>query len=166
MFFWLLGIKHTSLHWWHVETRGSHQQWASISQGAGVSKGESCLAPSLQPGEVGFAKGCLVLCMEEMLGTEEAMLRCGGWTVASPRLRVLPSAHLLPWDLPAAPLAGLIPRLPHTELGGDLIQLLSASCSPALHLWVFLQRNNHVFAPNLLPRPESKDIQLADARAG
>lgn len=131
-----------------------------------MSKGESCLAPSLQPGGVGFAKGCLVLCMEEMLGTEEAMLRCRGWTVASPRLRVLPSAHLLPWDLPAAPLAGLIPRLPHTELGGDLIQLLSASCSPALHLWVFLQRNNHVFAPNLLPRPESEDIQLADARAG
>lgn len=117
MVFWLLGIKHALLHWWHVETRGSHQQWASISQGAGVSKGESCLAPSLQPGGVGFAKGCLVLCMEEMLGTEEAMLRCGGWTVASPRLRVLPSAHLLPWDLPAAPWQDSSPGCPTRSWG-------------------------------------------------
>lgn len=87
MVFWLLGIKHASLHWQHVETRGSHQQQASISQGAGVCKGESWLAPSLQPGGAGFAKRCLVLCVEETLGTEEAMLRCGVEMLGSPRLR-------------------------------------------------------------------------------
>lgn len=38
---------------------------------------------------------------------------------------MLLSAHLLSWDLPAAPLTGLITRLPHTQLGGDLVQLLS-----------------------------------------
>lgn len=51
MVFWLLGIKHASLHWRHVETRGSHQQRASIS-----SKGGIWLAASLQPEGVGFAK--------------------------------------------------------------------------------------------------------------